>query len=405
MKCLNLDGYPGKSNKIESEASIINSSGFNKIPVLFIGPIAPEGEVPKGGYEAANRRTINNLKKNNKIYMIELPYPKVRNRKLLKITNYLTGFIILIYKFLKIQFKFMNVNWPRPVCHITGLYKQFIYIEFILVTISKLLKCKVIYEIRAGSMYYHYYNRTFIYKYFFKFVIKLSEYIGIEGHNYNNFINNFSKHTPIYLPNYVDKVVSLNSLEDRKRLLENNINLIYFGRLDPEKGLNIIIETFFWLIKKKNIFTLEIIGNPISVNYFSRLKLQIKTSNKITISKGLPQEELFERLEEKHFFIFPTKHFGEGHSNSLNEAMANGCVPICSDVGFNKSVVGQCGIILPLNSKSEQYSNAIWEIISNKKWHYLSVNCVSRIKKNFHRSVIIEKYFALYKICSGYGKA
>lgn len=363
--------------------------------IIFIGPIASTNEIPKGGYEAANRRNIDNLSQNFNLHISELPYPQVSEDKIKKIIDYFIGFTRLLYKLI-IKICVFKKNKQNLVCHITGLYKQFIYIELIFVLLCNLLNVKVLYEVRAGSMFKHYYNRSWLYKMAFRMVIKKSEFIGIEGLEYHAFLNLYSKYSPIYLPNYVDKTAIFKSVEKRKFLLNKKINLIYFGRLAPEKGIEVIIETFNNLLKIDNKFTLEIIGNPVSDEYLLELESLAKNNKKIKIISGLPQGELFDKIKEMHFFIFPTRHSGEGHSNALTEAMANGCVPICSDCGFNKSVVGACGKILPLHSDFNLYTDAIEKIIHKKKWYGLSKSCILRIQQNYHKSVIIDKYFKIY---------
>lgn len=366
----------------------------SQIPIFFIGPIAPTGSVPKGGYEAANRRTIDNLKKIKALKINELPYPIAQGSKISKLLSYGFGFLKLLNTLIKNIFH--NRNPYSPVCHITGLYKQFIYIEVIVVFIAKLLRTKVIYEIRAGSMLHHYYSRSEIYRTVFRTVLMLSDNVGVEGLENRSFVKKYCKKDPVYMPNYVNETCPFETIETRNRQLKDNINLVYFGRVDKNKGVKTIIDCYHMLHAADNRFNLEIIGEPSSIDYSKKLNSLIQNNDNITISKSMPQETLFAKLQEKHFFLFPTMHTGEGHSNALTEAMANGCVPICSDAGFNKSVVGACGVIFPMQSGAELYKDAVIGII-NQGWDKFAADAVLRVQKNYHRSMIIDNYYHLYK--------
>jgi glycosyltransferase involved in cell wall biosynthesis len=364
----------------------------NDYCVVFVGPIAVEGEIPIGGYEAANRRTILNLELNG-IDVIKLPYPIVRSFFLWKSFDYALGFA----KLLKILNKLLRNKNKKTICHITGLYKHFIYVELLFVILAKILCGRVIYEIRAGSMFWHYNRKTIIYKLTFSKVLQLSSIVGAQGREYFNFIESKTGKTPFYMPNYVDTIASTHLSELRKKELDKTmtIHLVYFGRITLSKGTQTIIDIYMSMKKSGKSVTLCMIGliSPDCALIMNELKYNDKS---VVIINGLPQEQIFDILTTKHFFIFPTSHTGEGHSNALTEAMANGCVPICSDVGFNKSVVGDCGIILPSHSCTSEYVTAITNIVTDDKWIILSKKALNRIRNNFHAKKVIGNLINLY---------
>jgi len=361
--------------------------------VVFVGPIAVEGEVPIGGYEAANRRTILNLKF-NKIDVITLPYPKVRSFFLWKTIDYAFGFA----KILKLLCSLLRNKNKKNICHITGLYKHFIYVELLFVIIAKILCGKVIYEIRAGSMFWHYNRRSIIYKFTFRKVLHISNIAGAQGREYFNFIETKTGKVPFYMPNYVDTIASLHFSELRQKELDETktIHLIYFGRITLTKGIQTTIDIYNMMKEAGHSVTLCMIG-LISSECTVILNELISKDKDVFITDGLPQEQIFNILTRKHFFIFPTSHTGEGHSNALTEAMANGCVPICSDAGFNNSVVGDCGIILPVHSCASKYVSAIINIVNEEKWLDLSEKALNRIRNNFYAEKVVGNLISLYE--------
>ena len=128
--------------------------------IIFIGPISPPDSIPTGGYESANRHTIDNLNAKN-FKVIEFPYPLVHGNTLQKTLLYFMGFSATIFRLT--IFSILNLSNPT-VFHITGLYKHFIYIELWFVIIARIFRKPVIYEIRAGSMLDYYRDKTFLYR-------------------------------------------------------------------------------------------------------------------------------------------------------------------------------------------------------------------------------------------------
>ena len=361
--------------------------------IIFIGPIAAEGEIPIGGYEAANRRTISNLKKNG-INVIAVPYPIVRQSFVFKCIDYTFGFIKLILKVCNLL-----VNKDKEIiCHITGLYKQFIYIELMIVILARIFCAKVVYEIRAGSMFWHYNRRTIVYKIIFQKVLKFSNIVGAQGKEYFNFIQGIKGKIPFYMPNYVENVSEFYFSELRNSELHNTkvINLIYFGRITLNKGIKKIIDIYEFMKGNSYSVTLTLIG-IVSSDCVQTINELVSEHKDVVVINGLTQDKLFNILRLKHFFVFPTLHKGEGHSNALTEAMANGCVPICSDVGFNKSVVGDCGVVLPSNASAFDYVNAIKKIVSEGQWLFLSEKALSRVQEKFYAKKIVGDMIKMYE--------
>lgn len=356
--------------------------------VVFTGPIAGKNEIPPGGFESANRRTIDLLNARS-VMVYELPYPR-KNSLLEKLLFYPIGFFILNLKI--IFYRATNLN-KKCICHITPLYKRFLYIETITILLCKLLKYKIIYDIRAGSLQIYYNNRGRVYKNFVNAIIKSCDQIAIEGLEYQKFIKNISGSTPFYFPNYVQDTTSVDSVKQRSVSIKNNIEIVYFGRVTPEKGIDTCIQTAQNLQDRGYNCLLSIIG-PASTTY--RTRLQQSLTNFVSLEAGMQHDLLFRTIEKCHFFIFPTSHRGEGHSNALTEAMAHGCVPVSSDNGFNKSVINDCGIVIPVNSPSHIYADSIQTIVDSGSWEEYSMKNINRVKKLYLAETIIPGIIQLY---------
>ena len=172
--------------------------------------------------------------------------------------------------------------------------------------------------------------------------------ITVEGRSYQQDIPKvFRVDKPIsYFPN----ITYCNDMEYVERGTDT-INLIYFGRITRHKGVDILLRTMPLLGDCFRLFLAGPIENDIKPS-------ELKISNVFYLG-SLSPIELSKTMEKCHIFMFPTKWSGEGQSNSLIEAMQKGLVPIVSEQGFNRDVVGDCGIILPQGSSEYDYKDAV----------------------------------------------
>lgn len=364
--------------------------------ILFCGPIAHIGKYAGGGFSAANRRTIDLLLDRN-IDVVEIPYPDSSGlaSKLFKLLRYITGFSALLYALIR-NIILAKQKDTKPIFHLTGLYKGFIYLEYVLLKVSKLMGAFVIYDIRAGSMFLYYKEKSILYRYFFDKVLKLADEVMVEGEVYSDFVKQRVSKEAYYFPNYID-TTKLIKLQLDERYKTNTIKLLYFGRIARNKGIELIIDVQNKLKQEgfKTILTLIGGGNE---SYVNSIKSIIADDVDISYSEGLSAEKLMKQIPKYHFYLFPTTHKGEGHSNALTEAMANGVVPICSDNGFNKSVVCSSGIVLPIQAGVIDYYNEISKIWTEGLWQEFSKKSKNRILDNYSSDMVIDNLIGFYKI-------
>ena len=91
------------------------------------------------------------------------------------------------------------------------------------------------------------------------------------------------------------------------------------------------------------------------------------------------------------------RHDGEGHSNALTEAMAEGLVPLCADNGFNRSVIGDCGRIFDRNADGAAYAEAVRAIITSGGWWQLSRRTAERIARNYTAETVVPGLIERYR--------
>lgn len=352
------------------------------IPLVFCGPIPREGVVPAGGYQACNRRTLEALRRAGLI-ATELAYPHPKTKGFRKLLEYGRGFWGL----------FMAIRKVSPsVFHVTGLYKQFIYFEYAILKLAKRRGCQVIYDIRAGAMIRLYYARGPLYRQVFRKTLLLADTVMIEGQEYEQFVRRLTGKAPVYLPNYVDFDTYG---REARRQVGSIPTLVFLGRIVPEKGIETVLSAST-ILTNCGLHHRTVVAGFGDARYLETLEKRY-CSAAIEWPGALDARAALSILETAHFFLFPTRHDGEGHSNALTEAMATGCVPIASRNGFCESVIGDSGIVLDVEAPAQEYADVVRDIWVSGDWERLSRACSKRVKELFSSQSIVERLTVEYE--------
>lgn len=144
-----------------------------------------------------------------------------------------------------------------------------------------------------------------------------------------------------------------NYFEQRNKQLKSKKVFLFLGRLDPKKGLDILIHAFSAFSKKYEDAHLLIAG-PDYISYQRELEKKIdnnKSHKSITFLGPVYGAEKFELLKSSFAFVQPSYY--EGLSISLLEAMASGLPIITSNqVGLHKKLnSNEAAIIIKPNEK------------------------------------------------------
>jgi len=354
--------------------------------VIYLGVLPNNEGTLVGGYATANKRNVNEYKKRN-IKIIAIAYPILKDKSISEVMIYLLQWNLY---FFKCVYYSLFTPSKHTLVHITPLYKYFIYVEYFCVLILKLSNKTILTDIRAGSFIDYYKKNTFIYRFFIKNLLRISEHVTVEGLIYKEFIIKTLKHKRelLYYPNYVETQQICK--RERGELDKNSIQMIYFGRINKEKGIYTILKTHRLLKKHFKLKTI-VIGSFDKPD----LKIELSKHNQegFTLLPQQNREAINEALEKSHFFIFPSTHAGEGQSNSLTESMACGLVPIVSDNGFNKSIIANCGIVISKKASEFQYAKAIEHIINENLWSAFSKKARERIIKEYSNHTVCRNFF------------
>ncbi len=353
-----------------------------KKEIIFYAPIG-KGTPPEriGGAEAGCLKTM-------KIYevagikVIHLDRPVSKGG----IVKYIIGMLLAPIKLLCLL-----LCHPKAIVHVVGFYHRTVGQEKLLVMISKMMGHKVIYEPRNGSMVISYNEGDESYRTKLSYLLRTPDVVLCQGLEYVDMIKRTWGLDRSYYPNYImDEYIQPNELERGKQ-----IKLLYFGRVVPEKNVDVVIKTASLLKQKGFDVVLNIIGG-CSAEYQKVLNNVIsdeKIEDIVTFYGRKTFPFIAEILHKSHYYIFPSSEANEGHSNSLTEAMGCGVVPIVSKAGFNESICGNTDLVAD-NLFPQTYMSIIEKIEREGKWGTYSNFCYNRVINNYTQSIVKSKLYS-----------
>lgn len=338
--------------------------------IYLCGPIAEEGQPAKGGFQSANLRLLHLFAKLG-FETGTLVYGETSGSALRKTLAYINIFTRL--------FRDTAFRVPRrSAIHFTPLCKQFLPLEALLCSIAHLRHLGIVVDLRAGTQLRHYETRGPVYRFLFRRMIKSADAVCFEGTIYGQLIESISPETPRYwLPNFIPATAIS---ENGNRRSGEHIRLIYTGQISEAKGVRHAALVTQSLRKKFPETSLALLGVG-SREFTNQLSSFAGENIELLGSKNF--SALTDELDQSHYFVFLTKFPGEGHSNALTEAMGRGCIPICTDHGFNRDVIGDTGFLVNDRDDIESIVQFIEESWVSNKWQELSARAAHRVKTHF----------------------
>lgn len=205
------------------------------------------------------------------------------------------------------------------------------------------------------------------------------------------FVSNFTRNKFLEYYPEIEKSseVLYNFVEDFSNEFFRGDYFLYFGRLDREKGLNLLIDVF----KELPEFNLKILGRGemeseiININNPNIEYLGFKTG-----------KELKDFIKNSSFVIVPSTCY-ETLSQSTLEAFSQSKPVIGSDLGGIKELIQSNvnGFLFKANRKDELMSTIVnTKNISENEYKKLCSNAFKFAKNNFNRNNFYDRLMAIY---------
>lgn len=372
--------------------------------IYFFANFGNWNRQPYGGGEIGNRRTLGMMRRAGyDVHLIE-KYNRVYKHTR---TDAIVITCLMMWNVIKLFVVLLFGRRNKSLVHIVGFYGSTIYFERIIVGISHLLGYRTIYEMRGGGANFYYQKGSERYRHWFAATIRQADYIFSQGQENKPLIDSIDLGKRFfYYPNCVMRNFCPTDYPSKPA---NRINLLYFGRVARPKNVDVIVEAFNLLAAKYSNLYLDIVGNCTEPAYAEGIRKLISASKyteRITMHPACSHDKLKEHLADKHFYLFPTTEPREGHSNALTEAMAWGLIPVATDMGFNRAVIGNDSLIVCLHECPDKQVNPAYivstvsRIIDAGEIQKLSMQAYQRIQDNFTEEVVYnrltEEYASLF---------
>lgn len=351
-----------------------------------------KGQIPYGGGEVGNMRTIHMLTEAG--YEIVTMRQRKAKAEWSRKLQLLTYPLRLIIGWTDVFFK-MVFGTRKSLAHLSGFAGKTIFNEYVIMHIIKLLGYKVIYELRGGGAIGFWEKGSVSYKKMFTYLLENACYVFVQGKENIPLIESICK-TPVYhYANCVEDGFAPTELPSKPT---DRINLLFYGRCEENKHVDMIIEAAVMVQKTIQNVHLTVIGNG-QQSYIDMINSKMKELLQKGTYEYLPgckHEALSNILKDKHFYIFPSTQPREGQSNSVTECMSYGIVPIASPQGFNRSTIGDDYLVVD-ELKSEAYAERIIDIINHKTISKYSKQVFEHFQRNYTQKVVFEKTLNVYK--------
>lgn len=176
---------------------------------------------------------------------------------------------------------------------------------------------------------------------------------------------------------------------------ERNNVIVNFCRLDQQKNLPLLIETFKKFHEKNSSYTLEIYGDGDEKSNLINIINSLDLGESVSINPAV--SDVHNRVLKSAMFV-STSNF-EGLSNSMLEAMAIGLPTICTDCpcGGARMMIknGVNGMLVPVGN-CEELLNAMEKIANDKNFACLISNNALQIRKELDIEKIATKWKELF---------
>jgi glycosyltransferase involved in cell wall biosynthesis len=293
--------------------------------------------------------------------------------------------IIALYKLYKILIKYKPSiihAWMYHSCLLAVLLKVFSFKRDI----------SLVWGLRCSNM------DTSQYSFSLKLVIKVCKYFSHvpdiiiynshAGLGFHESIGFKNKNIVIYNGIDISKFSSNNTLRinfrNKFKIDQTAKVLLCVGRRDPMKDHNNLFKAFEKIKKKYPSITLILAGSGTE---------NIKSNGIIALGARQDINQVYAASD----IIISSSAFGEGFSNALAEGMASSLLPIATNVGDSKHILGDIGKIIEPGNNKKLYE-AIKETIELDEETFYNKRILSkkRISNNFSKLKMLKSYQKLY---------
>lgn len=233
----------------------------------------------------------------------------------------------------------------KPVAvHVLAQYRGALPREYVISKLCLLFGVSFIYDVKAGAFEASYQNGPPYYRWMQRSVIKSSEAIFVEGEKCCRFLTKTFGREVIFFPNFVpDTEVPENA---NSLFVTTAIQVLFVGYCYKDKGIIELVQGARFVVESGLPLRLRIIGEE-HPEFTAWIDSLAPIDGLDVYREGRqPHEKVLQAMQSSDIYAYPTFHSGEGHNNSINEAMMHGLVILTTRQGFLEDVLRGCAFFL-----------------------------------------------------------
>jgi glycosyltransferase involved in cell wall biosynthesis len=179
-----------------------------------------------------------------------------------------------------------------------------------------------------------------------------------------------------------------------------NISICFSGRMEPQKGCELLLKSFIGIAKKYDNVNLDFVGDGSSLSGLKKIVRNLNLNKRVRFLGQIPRDKILEVLNQSDIFCLPTLR--EPGGVAIIEAMACELPVVTTNYGGPAySVTHDCGIKIEPTNYDDYVKNlekALAYLIEHKKERIrMGKNGRKRTIAEFSPKIIEKKIVALYR--------
>jgi glycosyltransferase involved in cell wall biosynthesis len=252
---------------------------------------------------------------------------------------------------------------PNAV-HVLASYRKALPRELFLAIVCRILGVPFVYDIKAGAFVSAYESGGGAYRAALAFILRNARAVLVEGRAYQAFLRKTFGIESTYFPNFVPaREVPPQS---PARLTGEVLTVLYAGYCYEGKGVRSLLDGCALAARSGTPIAVTLIGEEPPA--FTAFCDAFEAPALMTVWRlgRRPHAEVLAAMQAHDIYCYPSAHSGEGHNNSINEAMMCGMVILATRHGFLPDVLPEDAGWLFGSATAEEIGNGLIEISRNR---------------------------------------
>lgn len=175
---------------------------------------------------------------------------------------------------------------------------------------------------------------------------------------------------------------------NRRNADKDRFTLLFVGRLEHQKGVDVLLSSVAELVKEWDDIHLNIIGKGLLQNHYREMTQKLNLEKYVSFLGFVLHNQIVHQYAQSDLFAFPSRY--ESFGIVVAEAMAVGLPTVTSCEGALPEIVGDAAITVRLNPHEIAKEISLLRRDEDKR-EILSKRCRERIKKYFTWDITAEK--------------